>query len=84
MTTQYYISWQVKKSNRVRAWYSSKMVATEAEARKMYDKKLEDARVIDLRLWQKDTYKPEEIENYSHPYDRVVFSNLMASNTRQY
>ena len=76
MTTAYYISWQVKKSNRVRAWYASKEVDTEDEARAMYEKKMNDTKVITMYLWKKDTYKPAELKNWPHSYDANDFRAL--------
>lgn len=80
MKSEYYIAYQIKKSNRVNAWYASKMVETEEEARKMYAKKLTDTRVREIRLYRRDTYKPEELKNWAHPYDFHSF-NIIDSYT---
>lgn len=76
MTTTYYISWQVKKSNRTRAWYASKEFTTEAEARAKYDAKRMDGKVITLYLWKKESYRPDELANWAHPYNFDKFDTL--------
>ena len=81
MTTTYYISWHIKKSNRVKCWYASKEVETEAEARAMYDKKINDPKVIDMYLWKKDAYQPAELVNWPHSYDKNDF-RILSTYTR--
>ena len=77
MTTTYYISWQIKKSNRVCAWYSSKEVDTEEEARAMYEAKMQNAKVIDARLWKKDHYESNEMADpEAYPHGSHAFNVL--------
>lgn len=76
MTTTFYVSWSIKKSNRVLCWYASKEVNTEEEARAKYEAKMKDGKVRDMTLWKKDTYKPDELEHWTHPYDCIDFRAL--------
>lgn len=76
MTTTYYISWETKKSNRARAWYASKEVTTEAEARAMYDNRIQNPKTQTAYLWRKETYKPNEVHNWGFPYDPINYKTL--------
>lgn len=81
MTTKFYISWEIKRKDRTTASYASKYFDTEAEARTKYETKMKDEKVIYMRLWKQDDYKPEELVNWPHKYEKSCYS-VLATYTR--
>lgn len=79
MTTTFYTTWQIKKRNGVKVWYDSPEFQTEAEARAIYEAKMQDARVVEARLCKHDFYRPDELRPRAaknHPCGLNDFTRL--------
>ena len=77
MTTTYYISYRIRKSNGVRVDYASKDFETEAEARSYYERKMAQPSVRGAYLWKVDHYSTEEmVDPDAHPNGKDHFTAL--------
>lgn len=61
MTSTYYLSYQIRKSNGTTAWIRTPECDNEAEARQHYEYKITKPNVIECRLCRRDHYEPEEM-----------------------
>lgn len=61
MTSTYYLSYHIRKSNGKTAWLRTTEVETEAEARAFYAARIGHENVIDCHIVRRDHYQPEEM-----------------------
>ena len=79
MTSTYYLSYHIRKSNGQTAWLRTPHFETEADIRPLYELKIRKPNVIDCCIFRKDHYQPEEMrrpENHPHGFDdyRIIAS----------
>lgn len=61
MTSTYYLSYHIRKSNGTTAWLRTPECETEADARQHYEHKITKPNVIDCCLFRRDHYEPQEM-----------------------
>ena len=61
MTSTYYLSYHIRKSNGTTAWLRTKETSTEAETRAAYEAKIQKPNVVDCHLCRRDHYEPQEM-----------------------
>lgn len=72
MKTNFYISWEVKKTNGAKVYYTSKMFDTEAEALALFDEKIQRANVTEANLFKAlDYFTGEDVPPFDEKYNRT-------------
>ena len=61
MTSTYYINYQIIRKNGTTAWLNSPEFETEADARVLYEVKMNKTNVCVVHLFRRDHYQPEEM-----------------------
>lgn len=61
MTSTYYLSYHILKSNGATAWLRTPECDTEADARQQYEYKITKPNVVDCCLCRRDHYEPGEM-----------------------
>lgn len=61
MTTVYYITYKVRKSNGVRCWYNTGEYKNMEEARERYESEMRRSNVVEMEMIQKDHYEASEL-----------------------
>lgn len=83
MKTTFYISYEMKKSNGAKQWYTSKKFDTQAEAEDLFQTKVDDARTQEAHLWKSEFWTdPTELpfeKTTNRRWDGWERANLIAS-----
>lgn len=71
MKTNFYISWEVKKTNGAKVYYTSKMFDTEGEALDLFNEKIQRANVTEANLFKANDYYEGDVLPFPEKSNRT-------------